>query len=82
MAVIGELDATKQELRKIHQDYNASLEVKIMAFNQTEEAKDSAKVNIEKVGELSKQISSLQRSIGQVKLASLEAQQEQAKIFA
>ncbi|KAE8676735.1 sequence-specific DNA binding transcription factor [Hibiscus syriacus] len=57
---IGELHAVKQELRKLRQDCNASLEVKIMAFNQTEEAKDSAKVNIEKVGKLSKKISSLQ----------------------
>ncbi|KAL4334627.1 hypothetical protein GQ457_07G012440 [Hibiscus cannabinus] len=82
MSVIAELDAAKQELRKLCQDCDASLEAKITAFNQTEEAKDSAKVNIEKVGELSRQISSLQGSIGQVKLASLEAQQEQAKFFA
>ncbi|KAK9006103.1 hypothetical protein V6N11_035151 [Hibiscus sabdariffa] len=82
MSVIAELDAAKQELRKLCQDCDASLEAKITAFNQTEEAKDSAKVNIEKVGELSRQISSLQGSIGQVKLASLEAQQEQANFFA
>ncbi|KAK8644053.1 hypothetical protein V6N13_013326 [Hibiscus sabdariffa] len=82
MSVIAELDAAKQELRKLCQDCDASLEAKMTAFNQTEEAKDSAKVNIEKVGELSKQISSLQGSIGQVKLASLEAQQEQAILFA
>ncbi|MBA0596996.1 WEB family protein At5g55860 [Gossypium raimondii] len=82
MAVIAELDAAKQGLRKLHQDCDASLEAKITAINLTLEAKHSAKANIEKIGELSKQISSLQGSIGQVKLASLEAQQEQAKFFA
>ncbi|XP_007020455.2 PREDICTED: WEB family protein At5g55860 [Theobroma cacao] len=82
MTVITELDAAKQELRKVHQDCDASLEAKIAAFNQTEEAEHAAKVNMEKVGELSREISAVQESIGQVKLASLEAQQEQAKMFA
>ncbi|XVF77030.1 hypothetical protein PTKIN_Ptkin14bG0007100 [Pterospermum kingtungense] len=82
MTVITELDAAKQELMKVRQDCDASLEAKIAAFKQTEEAEHAAKINMEKVGELSKEISSVQDSIGQVKLASLEAQQEQAKIFA
>ncbi|XVF70910.1 hypothetical protein PTKIN_Ptkin11bG0200300 [Pterospermum kingtungense] len=82
MTVITELDAAKQELRKVRQNCDASLGVKIDAFNQTEEAEHAAKVNMEKVGELSREISAIQESIGQVKLACLEAQQEQAKIFA
>ncbi|TYH87217.1 hypothetical protein ES332_D01G101400v1 [Gossypium tomentosum] len=82
MIVITELDAAKQELRKVRQDCDASLEAKIAAFNQTEEAEHAAKVNMEKVGELSREISYVQESIGQVKLASLETQQEQAKMFA
>ncbi|KAK8623066.1 hypothetical protein V6N13_117960 [Hibiscus sabdariffa] len=82
ITVITELDAAKQELRKVCQDCDASLEAKIAAFKQTEEAEHAAKVNMEKVGELSREISYVQESIGQVKLASLEAQQEQAKMFA
>ncbi|KAF5727898.1 WEB family protein [Tripterygium wilfordii] len=82
MAVFSELDAAKLELRKIRQDCDASLEAKVAAFNQAAEAEHAAKANLEKVGELSKEISALQESIGQVKLASLKAQQEQAKIFA
>ncbi|KAK8602750.1 hypothetical protein V6N13_084953 [Hibiscus sabdariffa] len=82
MIVITELDAAKQELRKVCQDCDASLGAKIAAFKQTEEAEHAAKVNMEKVGELSREISYVQESIGQVKLASLEAQQEQAKMFA
>ncbi|XP_022753023.1 nodulin homeobox-like isoform X3 [Durio zibethinus] len=82
LTVITELDAAKQELRKVRQDCDASLEAKNAAFNQTEEAEHAVKVNMEKVGKLSREISAIQESIGQVKLASLESQQEQAKIFA
>ncbi|XP_012071053.1 WEB family protein At5g55860 isoform X2 [Jatropha curcas] len=82
MNVFTELDTAKQELRKIRQECDASLEVKLAALNQAAEAEDAAKANVEKAGELSKEISALQESIGQVKLASLQAQQEQAQIFA
>ncbi|XP_002522782.2 WEB family protein At5g55860 [Ricinus communis] len=82
ITVFTELDAAKQELWKIRQDCEASLEAKLAAFNQAAEAEHAAKANVEKVSELSKEISALQESIGQVKLASLQAQQEQAKIFA
>ncbi|GKV44575.1 hypothetical protein SLEP1_g51739 [Rubroshorea leprosula] len=82
MTLITELNAAKQELRKIRQDCDAALEAKVAASNQAVEAESAAKANVEKVGELSKEISVLQESIGQVKLASLEAQQEQAMVFA
>ncbi|XP_050216120.1 WEB family protein At5g55860 [Mercurialis annua] len=81
MTVFTELDAAKQELRKIQQESEASLEAKLAAFNQAAEAEQAAKANVEKVSELSKEISALQESIGQVKLASLQARQDQAKIF-
>ncbi|KAF2299997.1 hypothetical protein GH714_006604 [Hevea brasiliensis] len=80
MTVFTELDAAKQELRKIRQGCDASLEAKLAALNQAAEAEHAVKANVEKVSELSREISSLQESIGQVKLASLQAQQEQAKI--
>ncbi|OAY28332.1 WEB family protein At5g55860 [Manihot esculenta] len=82
MAVFIDLDAAKQELRQIRQGCDASLEAKLAAVNQAAEAEHAVKANVEKVSELSKEISALQESIGQVKLASLQAQQEQAKIFA
>ncbi|KAF4362315.1 WEB family protein At5g55860 [Cannabis sativa] len=81
MTVITELDAAKQELRKLRQDCDVSLDAKVAAFKQESEAKDAAKANVERVGELAKEISVVQESIGQVKLASLQAQQEHAKIF-
>ncbi|XP_040986953.1 WEB family protein At5g55860 [Juglans microcarpa x Juglans regia] len=82
MTIITELDAAKQELRRIHQDRDASLEAKVASFKQAAEAKDAAKANMEKADELSKEISIVQESIEQVQLATSEAQQEQAKIFA
>ncbi|PRQ35122.1 putative WEB family protein [Rosa chinensis] len=81
MNVITELDAAKQELRKIRQDCDASLEAKVTAFKQAAEAKDAAKANAERVNELSKEIAAVHESIGQVNLASEEAQQEKAKVF-
>ncbi|KAG2678268.1 hypothetical protein I3843_12G138300 [Carya illinoinensis] len=82
MTVITELDAAKQELRRIHQDFDASLQAKLAAFKHASGAKDGAKANMEKITELSKEISMVQESLEQVKLATSEAQQEQAKIFA
>ncbi|PON86299.1 WEB family [Trema orientale] len=79
--VFTELDAAKQELRKLRQDCDVSLEAKVAAYKHEAEAKDAAKANVERVGELSKEISAVQESVGQVKLASLQSQQEQAKIF-
>ncbi|CAL1384756.1 unnamed protein product [Linum trigynum] len=81
LTVFSELDVAKQELRKLRQQCDASLEAKLAAITQTAEAEHSTKVNIEKVGELSKEISSMQESIGQVKLASLQSHEEQTKIF-
>lgn len=81
MTAITELDAAKQELRKIRQNCDASLEAKVAAIKQAEEAKDVAKANIEKASELSKEISAVHESIEQVKLAFVQAQQEQANIL-
>ncbi|KAK8497613.1 hypothetical protein V6N13_141315 [Hibiscus sabdariffa] len=80
--LITELDAAKQELWKAHQDRDASLEVKMAAFNRAKEAELAVKVNMEKVGKLSWEISAVKESIAKVKLASLQVQQEQAKTFA
>lgn len=79
--VITELDAAKQELRKLRQDCDVSIEAKSAAYKQEAEAKDAVKLNVERVSELSKEISAVHESINQVKLASLQAQQEQANIF-
>ncbi|KAF8414279.1 hypothetical protein HHK36_002280 [Tetracentron sinense] len=81
-AAITELDLAKQELRKIRQDFDASMEAKVSAFQQAAEAKHAAKDNKERAGELAKEIAAAQESLGHVKQASLQAQEEQAKILA
>ncbi|XP_059666758.1 WEB family protein At5g55860-like [Cornus florida] len=81
MVALTELDTAKQELRQIRQDCDASLEAKATAFEQVTEAEHAAKTNMERAGEISKEITALQESIGQVKLATLQAHQEQTEIY-
>ncbi|KAA8527079.1 hypothetical protein F0562_008692 [Nyssa sinensis] len=79
---ITELDTAKQELRQIRKDCDTSLEAKAAAFKQAAEAELASKANMERASELSKEIAAVQESIGQVKLATLQAHQEQANIYA
>jgi hypothetical protein len=82
MATITKLDAAKQELTKIRQDFDAVLEAKLAAFQQAAEAQRSANINTEKGCELSKEIAAMQSSTEHLKLATLQAQQEQGKMVA
>ncbi|XP_061344309.1 WEB family protein At1g12150-like [Gastrolobium bilobum] len=79
-ATVTELDASKQELNKIRQDFDAALEAKLAAFQAAGEAQRSAKLNSEKVNELSKEIATMKASTEQLKLASAQAQEEQTKV--
>ncbi|KAL0310934.1 UNVERIFIED_CONTAM: WEB family protein [Sesamum angustifolium] len=80
-AAVSELDVAKQELRKIRQEYDALIEAKVSATKQAESEK-ATKANIEKVGELSKEIVGVQDSIQQVKLANAHTKEEEAMICA
>lgn len=80
-STVFQLDASKQVLTKIRQDFDGALEAKLAAFQQAAEAHRSAKLHSEKANELSKQIATMQASIEQLKLASLQSQQEHAKIM-
>ncbi|KAK4439688.1 WEB family protein [Sesamum alatum] len=81
-AAVAELDATKQDLRKLRQEYDAYVEAKERAAKQAAEAEDAAKVNMGRVDELSKEIASVQDSVQQVKLASVQVKEEETKICA
>lgn len=76
---VKELDASKQELNKIRQDFDAALEAKLAAFQAAGEAQRSAKLNSEKINELSKEIATMKASTEQFKLATAQAQEEQIK---
>ncbi|KAM5588952.1 WEB family protein [Rosa sericea] len=82
ISTVTQLDAAKQELTKIRQDFDAALEAKLVAFQQAGEAQRSAKVNSDRVTELRKEIAAMQGSIEQLKVVSIHAQQEQAKVVA
>ncbi|KAL1821420.1 hypothetical protein ACET3Z_016289 [Daucus carota] len=77
-----ELAAAKQTLQKIRQDCNATAEAKASALKQITEAEDAAKANMVRASELSKEITVVQESIGQVKVATTQTQQDEAKIYA
>ncbi|CAI8590495.1 unnamed protein product [Vicia faba] len=78
---VKELDASKQELNKIRQDFDAALEAKLAAFQTAGEAQRSAKLNSEKINELSKEIATMKASTEQFKLATVQAQEEQVRVI-
>ncbi|KAL5182313.1 WEB family protein [Glycine soja] len=73
---ITELDSSKQELTKIRQDFDAVLEAKLAALQAAGEAQRSAKLNSERISELSNEIATMKASIEQVRLASEQSQEE------
>lgn len=79
-AAIMELDAAKQELRRIRKEFEASVEAKISAFTQESEAKQQSEENALKADQLSKEIAAVQESLVHVKLATEQARQEESKI--
>ncbi|CAJ2633728.1 unnamed protein product [Trifolium pratense] len=80
-SIIAELDLAKQELRKIRQECKESMEVKVSAFKRAEEAKDAMAAYTERAYELSKEILAVQESIQQLKLSSVEANQQKEEIL-
>ncbi|MQM18776.1 hypothetical protein Taro_051771 [Colocasia esculenta] len=80
--IIAELDATKQELRKVKKDFETSTDSKVSAVQEEAEAKKLANANREKAAQLSKEVTAVQESLVHVKLAFLQAQQDESKILA
>ena len=81
-ATVTELDASKQDLTKIRQDFDAALEAKLAALQAAGEAQRSAKFNSERVSELSKEIANMKvkASIEQMKLSSGQDQEEHSDV--
>ncbi|XP_047268339.1 WEB family protein At1g12150-like [Capsicum annuum] len=78
----GELNSAKQELTNLRQDFDAALEAKLAAFQEAADAQHNAAINRERLGKLSKEVTTLQETLGQVKIASLQAQEEHEKLIA
>ncbi|KAF2288867.1 hypothetical protein GH714_021417 [Hevea brasiliensis] len=79
--IVSELDLAKQELTQIRQDFDRALEAKSASFQQAAEAQRVANVNIERITELSNEIRIMQESAQQLKLASIESQEQLEKIL-
>ncbi|KAL3614814.1 hypothetical protein CASFOL_040475 [Castilleja foliolosa] len=82
VAVVAELDAAKQELRNIRQEYDAFIEIKNMANEQADEAENYVKANIERTGELSKEIEAVKDLIQVTNLEITRAKDEEKLIRA
>lgn len=80
--VFSDLNAAKQELIRIHHDRETAIEEHNAAIKQGTESELMKKVNVDRAGGISKEILSFKETVEQVKLATMEAQQEQEKIFA
>lgn len=78
-ASAAELISAKQEHTTLRQDFDVALEAKVSAFQQAADAQHIAQVNRDKVAQLSREITHLRDALSHIKLASLQAQQEQQK---
>ncbi|KAL0843757.1 hypothetical protein Bca101_017003 [Brassica carinata] len=79
--VCKELDAAKQELRKIRQVSNEIADTKTVALRKEEEAKEVTNVYSEKIELLRKEIAAVNESVEQTKLACSQARKQQSEIF-
>ncbi|CAL0307279.1 unnamed protein product [Lupinus luteus] len=81
LKTVAELDASKQELTNIRQDYDVALEAKLAAIHTAGEAESAVKLNSERVTELSREIASMKASIGQLKFVSEQTQEEEEGVM-
>ncbi|MED6131706.1 hypothetical protein PIB30_012143 [Stylosanthes scabra] len=81
LTTVKDLDAAKQELNQIRQDFDAALEAKLAAFQTAGEAQRSTKMNMEKINEMSDEIATMKASIEQLKIRAQKAQEEQEQVM-
>ena len=75
-----ELNAAKQQINKIRQDFDAALESKSSSFQHAAETQRSANMNKGRVSELSKEIGAMRESAQQLKIASAQIQEQQENL--
>ncbi|PWA39835.1 hypothetical protein CTI12_AA559120 [Artemisia annua] len=77
----NELISIKQELTSLKQDFDAALEAKLSAFQQAADAQHAAKVNHQKMVELSKEVDTMRETLNRVKRASEKAHEEHVNLI-
>ncbi|KQJ89537.1 WEB family protein At5g55860 [Brachypodium distachyon] len=79
---LADLDAAKQELRKLRKEFETSLDAKLLAAQQEAEAMQSSEANKEKASQLRTEIALVQESLMHAKAALEKAREEEAHILA
>ncbi|XP_048570099.1 WEB family protein At5g55860-like [Triticum urartu] len=79
---LADLDAAKQELRKMRKDFETSLDAKLLAAQQEAESVQSSESNKEKASQLRTEIAMVQESLMHAKAATEQAREEEANILA
>lgn len=80
-ASTAELISAKQELTNLRQDFDAALEAKLRAFQESVDAQHKIQVNQGKVSEMSKEISTMRETLSEVTGASLQGEEEHLKVM-
>lgn len=75
-ASAAELISAKQELTTLRQDFDLVLEAKLAAFQEAADAQHITQVYHDRLTQISKEITSLRDTLGQVRSATLQAQEE------
>ncbi|XP_010238567.1 WEB family protein At5g55860 [Brachypodium distachyon] len=79
---LADLDAAKQELRKLKKDFETSLDMRLSAAQQEEESLHSTEANKEKAAQLHNEAATIQESLLHVKAATQQANEEESQILA
>lgn len=77
----NQLISAKQQLTNLRQDFDIALEAKLAYFQQAAEAQHSAKLNRNKITQLSKDIHHMTQTLERVKSASLKAEEDHARLM-
>ncbi|KNA11627.1 hypothetical protein SOVF_133000 [Spinacia oleracea] len=75
-AAILELDASKQQLSSVRRELDATLEAKTTAFRISQKADAEAEAHRQRISDLTKQISSMQEELANIKSSARDAEKE------
>lgn len=79
---LADLDAAKQELRKLKKDFETSLDMRLSAAQQEEESLHSIEANKEKAAQLRNEAKAIQESLMHMKAATGQLQEEESQVLA
>lgn len=78
---LADLDAAKQELRKLKKDFETSLDMRLSAAQKEEESLHSIEANKEKAAQLRNESKAIQESLMHMKAATEQLQEEESQVL-